>query len=80
MTNPGEPALPLVAVNVTPTDAKTVLRGVGFRGGTYTDVAPMLPFSGAPTTELRGVHVPFVSPTFYPARLVTPNYFGALVG
>ena len=40
----------------------------------------MFPFSGAPTTELRGVHVPFVSPTFYPARMWTPNYFGALAG
>ena len=80
VTRPGEPALPLVAVNVTPIDAKMVLRGIGFRGGSYTDVAPMFPFSGAPTTELRGVHVPFVSPTFYPARLFTPNYFGALSG
>jgi hypothetical protein len=80
VTRPGEPALPLAAVNVTPTDVKTVLRGVGFRAGSYTDVAPMFPFSGAPTTELRGIHFPFVSPTFYPARLFTPNYFGALAG
>jgi hypothetical protein len=80
VTRPGEPALPLVAVNVTPTDTRMVLRGVGFRGGAYGDVAPMFPFSGAPTTELRGVHVPFVSPTFYPARLFAPNYFGALSG
>ena len=80
VTRPGEPALPLVAVNVTPTDAKMVLRGVGFRGGMFDDVAPMFPFSGAPTTELRGVHVPFVSPTFYPARMFAPNYFGALSG
>jgi hypothetical protein len=80
MTKPGEPALPLAAVNVTPTDRSVVLRGVGFRGGTYVDSAPLLPFSGAPTTELRGVHVPFVSPVFYPGRLWTPNYFGALSG
>src|SRR5207237_7181878 len=32
------------------------------------------------TTELRGVHIPFVSPTFYPAVMWTPNYFGALAG
>ena len=45
-----------------------VLRGVGFRGGTYVDSGPIVPFTGAPTTELRGVHVPFVSPVFYPER------------
>ena len=33
VTNPAEPALPLAAVNVTPTDASIVLRGVGFRAG-----------------------------------------------
>ena len=76
----GEPALPLATVNVTPTDASVVLRGVGFRGGTYVDSAPLLPFTGAPTTEVRGVHVPFVAPVFYPGQLFTPNYFGALAG
>jgi hypothetical protein len=80
MTKPGEPALPLQAVNVTPTDRSVVLRGIGFRGGTYVDSAPLVPFSGAPTTELRGVHVPFASPVFYPGRLWAPNYFGALAG
>ena len=38
----------------------------------------MVPLTGAPTTELRGVHAPFVSPVFYPMRLWSPNYFGAL--
>jgi YVTN family beta-propeller protein len=80
VTKPGEPALPLVAVNVTPTDATLVLRGIGLRGGAYADSAPMLPFSGAPTTELRGVHVPFLAPVFFPDRLTNPNYFGALAG
>jgi hypothetical protein len=80
VSKPGEPVLPLEVVNVTPTDPTVVLRGVGFRGGSYVDSAPMLPFSGAPTTELRGVHVPFVSPVFYPGRMWSPNYFGALSG
>ena len=80
VTKPSEPALPLDAVNVTPTDPNVVLRGVGFRGGTYVDSAPLLPFSGAPTTELRGVHVPFNSPVFFPGRMWSPNYFGALAG
>ena len=80
VTKPSEPALPLAAVNVTPTDPNIVLRGVGFRGGSFLDSPPIVPFSGAPTTELRGVHGPFNSPVFFPARLWTPNYFGALSG
>jgi hypothetical protein len=80
VTNPAEPALPLVARNVTSTNGSLVLRGVGFRGGTYTDTGGIVPLTGAPTTELRGVHAPFVSPVFYPMRLWTPNYFGALGG
>jgi YVTN family beta-propeller protein len=82
VSKPGEPVLPLAAVNVTPKDPSLglVLRGIGFRGGTYVDSAPLFPFSGAPTTELRGVHVPFISPVFYPGRIFSPNYFGALAG
>jgi hypothetical protein len=80
VSNPGEPVLPLVALNVTPKVPNVVLRGIGFRGGTYVDSAPLFPFSGAPTTELRSVHVPFISPVFYPARISSPNYFGALAG
>ena len=80
VTKPSEPALPLAAINVTPTDPNIVLRGVGFRGGSLLDSPPIVPFSGAPTTELRGVHGPFNSPVFFPARLWTPNYFGALSG
>jgi hypothetical protein len=78
ITNPAEPALPLAKVNVTPVDASLVLRGVGFRGGTYTDVNGIVPLTGSPTTELRGVHTPFLTPVFFPMRLSTLNYFGAL--
>ncbi len=77
--NPAEPALPLDVVDVTPTDSNVVLRGVGFRGGTFTD-STVVPLTGAPTTELRGVHAPFVSPVFFPMRLSTVNYYGALGG
>ena len=76
VTNPAEPALPKEVVDVTATSDDLVLRGVGFRGGTYTDASNVLPLSGAPTTELRGVHAPFVSPVFYPMRMWTSNYFG----
>jgi hypothetical protein len=81
VSNPAEPALPLLAVNVTPTPAHSdvVLRGVGFRGGDYKDDS-VVPLTGAATTELRGVHAPFVSPVFYPMKLWNPNYFGALDG
>ncbi|MEP7181312.1 MAG: choice-of-anchor Q domain-containing protein [Betaproteobacteria bacterium] len=80
LTRPGEPVLPLATVNVTPTDPNVVLRGVGFRGGTYADSAPIIPFSGAPATEIRSPHVAFASPAFYPARMWNPNYFGVLAG
>jgi hypothetical protein len=79
VTNPAEPALPLESIDVTPPDPSLVLRGVGFRGGTYADQA-VVPLTGAPTTELRGVHAPFLSPVFYPMRLATPSYFGAVAG
>ena len=80
VTNPAEPAIPKNVRNVTSTNASQVLRGVGWRGGDYTDASNILPLTGAPTTELRGVHAPFVSPVFYPMKLWTPNYFGALDG
>ena len=80
VTKPGEPALPLAVINVTPNDSRLVLRGIGYRGGTFVDSGPVVPFTGAATTESRGVHVPFLSPVFYPSTMWTPNYFGALAG
>ncbi len=74
-TNPLEPTLPLDVQNVS-VDGY-VLRGVGFRGGTYTE-RQVTPLTGAPNTEIRGVHVPFASNVLYPIRLTTPNYFDAL--
>ena len=79
VTNPAEPALPLEQLDVTPPDPSVVLRGVGFRGGSYADET-VVPLTGAPTTDLRGVHVPFVSPVFFPMKLTTVNYFAALGG
>ena len=72
VTNPGQPALPLVDVNVTPTDGSLVLRGGGFRGGAFTDTNGIVPLTGAATTELRGVHGPLLSPVFFPMRMWTP--------
>ena len=79
-TNPFEPVLPLVAINVTPNVSNIVLRGVGFRGGSYVDTTPILPLTGAPATEIRGVHTQFQSAQFFPMRMWTPNHFPALGG
>ncbi len=77
--NPVEPALPLVIKNVSVPGK--VLRGVGFRGGSYTDdTSGIVPLTGAATTELRGAHVSFESPVFFPMRIATPNYYDALSG
>ena len=77
VTNPAEPALPLVRVDATV--AGQSLRGVGFRGGVWSE-DQVVPLTGAPTTELRGVHTPFASTVNFPMRLAIPNYYGALTG
>ena len=73
-SNPGEPVLPRVVKNVGVSGQ--VLRGVGFRGGAFTDTAPVTPLIGAPGTEFGGVQTPFTSTTFFPARMWTTSYFG----
>ncbi|MEZ4714851.1 MAG: hypothetical protein R2851_01990 [Caldilineaceae bacterium] len=55
---------------------ETVLLGVGLRRATYTDTPEIIPYTSAPTTEMRGVHSPFFSEVFYPLRVWTLNYFG----
>ncbi len=76
IANPAEPILPLEVRNVSVSG--TVLRGVGFRAGAYTDLLDVLPLTDAPTTEIRSVHAPFLSDFFYPVRLWDVNYFEAL--
>ncbi len=78
-TEPGLPALPKQIDDVTSSTGE-VLRGVGFFSGTYTDTLGVTPLTGAPTTEQNGVHTNFVSPVFFPQKLATVNYFGALDG
>lgn len=78
VTNPAEPAIPLVTLNVT-AEQTLSLRGVGFTGGAWRE-EQVLPLSGAPATELRGVHTPFTSPVNFPMRLATVNYYDALLG
>ena len=77
LINTAEPTLPLESFNVGVAD--TVLRGVGFRSGAFSDLADILPLTGAATTEIRGVHTPFVSTVFYPMQPYQVNYFDQLV-
>ncbi|NJN98025.1 MAG: hypothetical protein HC875_30075 [Anaerolineales bacterium] len=79
LSNPGEPVLPLLVRNVTVTVPDNLaLRGVGFRGGNYTDIPNVRPLTGAPTTEIRSVHTPFLSDIFYPTQPWSVNYLEAL--
>ncbi len=73
---PGAPALPKQVEDVTVPGQ--VLRGVGFRGGAYTDTPGLLPLTGAPAIEGSTANSTFLYDAFFPQRLVTPNYFGAL--
>lgn len=76
LTNPAEPVLPLERRNVSLNG--TILRGVGFRGGSYTDRLNILPLTGASTTEIRGIHPPFSTNVFFPVLPWSVNYYGQL--
>lgn len=78
IANPAEPVLPLELRNVSAPGV--VLRGVGYRGGTYSDTLNVLPLTGAAATELRTPHVPFASSVLYPVRPWRVDYSGALTG
>jgi hypothetical protein len=69
--------LPLEIKNVSVPG--TVLRGVGFRGGSYKDVFNILPVTGAPTTEAIALHLSWQTPYLHPTRLDNSNYLGALI-
>ncbi len=75
-TQPGAPTLPKQVENVTV--ANKTLRGVGFRSGTYTDSNGLLPLTGAPATESSTANTTFESAVFFPQKMATANYFGAL--
>ncbi|MCC6232588.1 MAG: HYR domain-containing protein, partial [Verrucomicrobiales bacterium] len=76
VTHPAEPVLPLEIRNVTVPGVS--LRGIGYRGGEFSDLPNLVPLTGAATTEIRGVHPAFVSDEFFPQRFWRANYFGAL--
>ena len=78
LSEPADPVLPLELRNISFHDR--VLRGVGFRGGTYRDTFHVHPLTGAPATEASSPHGPFESSVFFPIRPWSVNYFGALTG
>jgi hypothetical protein len=78
VTNPDEPVLPLERRNVNA--ANQILRGVGFRSGTYSDQPNIFPLISAPATEAGLVRPTFESSVFYPAQLWNINYYDALAG
>ncbi|MEQ8858666.1 MAG: hypothetical protein RIC56_08460 [Pseudomonadales bacterium] len=76
--NPGEPVVPRRSLDVTlPGES---LRGVGFRGGAWTNTPDIIPLVGAATTELRAPQTRFASLDFYPMRLARANYYDAISG
>ena len=76
VANPAEPFLPLEIRNVSV--GNQVLRGVGFRSATYEEEDSLRPLTSAATTELSGVHTPFLSDTLFPVRFWNVNYFDAV--
>ncbi len=76
-SNPAEPVLPLLVKDVTSPTAGEALRGVGFRGGTYEDHEGVLPLTGAPATEIRGVAMAFQSGSFLPVQPWSVDYSDA---
>ena len=76
VVRPGEPVLPLETRDVSVPG--TLLRGVGFRGGSYQDTPNVRPLVGAPATEIRGVQVGFDSDYFFPEQPWHVNYVDLL--
>lgn len=80
VNNPAEPLLPLMVRDVTAPTAGEVLRGVGFRTATYADEDGVLPLTGMPATEIRGVGMAFQSDFFFPVQPWSVDYFDAACG
>ena len=78
VVEPYQPVLPLESENVSVPGQS--LRGAIFLGGSYTDTSGVTPLTGAPATEIRGVHTGFASTAFFPERTATINYYDALDG
>ncbi len=77
-STPGEAVLPRYVANVTVPGR--ILRGVGFRGGAYTEENVVTPLVSAPGTESSGAQTPLTSTSFTPARIWSVSHFGELSG
>ena len=80
VVRPTQPILPLLSQNVTSPLAGYILRGAGFRGGSYADTSGLTPLTAAPATELRGVHAPFFTDVFFPVQPWSVNSLDAIGG
>jgi hypothetical protein len=78
VVNPFEPIYPKEIDNVTASGK--VLRGVAFRGGSYTDINGIIPLTSSPTTETSTAHLSYNTDVFYPTQVWTPNYSDAISG
>ena len=78
VVNPFEPIYPKEIDNVSVSGQQ--LRGVAFRGGTYTDEDNITPLTSSPTTETSTAHLSYNTPVFYPTQLWAANYIHAFSG
>ena len=79
LASPGTPVLPLELYNVAISGQS--LRGVGFRGGTWSDTSNYTPKISSPATDtFTSLTGTYRSPVFLPIRLGSVNYLGALHG
>jgi VCBS repeat-containing protein len=75
---PAEPVFPLERYNAKVDGL--ILRGVGFRGGTYTDELDVIPLTSAATTENSRGHPGFYSDFYYPIQNWATNYYDSIDG
>ena len=78
VAHPLDPVFPLQLYNATVPNQ--VLRGIGFRGGTFTDLSGLTPLTVAPSTETSVGHPAFFSDVFYPTQVWSANYFDTVDG
>ena len=75
---PAEPIYPLERYNVKVDGL--ILRGIGFRGGNYTDLSDVTPLTSAATTENSRGHPGFFSDFYYPIQNWAANYYDSIEG
>jgi hypothetical protein len=78
VVNPFEPIYPKEIQNVSVNG--DVLRGVAFRGGSYTDQNGIIPLTSSPTTETSTAHLSYNTDAFYPTQIWVPNFSDAING